>query len=427
MNHNVLINYIFTWFVGLQGGICYFSVLPAFIFLITHSNTMVGLAEALQGLTEALIAIPLGFLVDRPNVRRQTILRLGAVVGLCSAVLSVYAIWQEHYLLICGAFVLVGGWNASALGPVDTILADSVPTAARSRIYATNTALQSVSAALGPAVAMVIFHFVGNTWTIPECRSTLCVGFGAMTIGVLFQFAFLDSKTLSGESEALVPEEVISQVPEAGTCACVTPAWVPLVLSLSDIVVGFGAGMTIKFFPLFFQIEVNLSPMTTNAIYVACPICIAALAFLAQRLSQFLGRIPVTILFTLLGVLCLFLMAYLKSFWSSAHIIVPLYLFRTASINAPSALLRSVMMDFVPKANRGKWNAVASVASFGWCGSAAVGGVLVDAHGYGITFLITACVQCAGALLLLPLIGIVPLEKQPLKTTDQAEESMALN
>ncbi len=55
-------------------------------------------------------------------------------------------------------------------------------------------------------------------------------------------------------------------------------------------------------------------------------------------------------------------------------LLVGVYLTRTAVINAPGALADSVMMDFVPRRRRGMWAAVSSVLSFGWSGSAFLGG-----------------------------------------------------
>ena len=44
---------------------------------------------------------------------------------------------------------------------------------------------------------------------------------------------------------------------------------------------------------------------------------------------------------------------------------------------------RSLLMDYVPKEARGRWNSLDSVLAFGWCGSAVAGGFLLDAFGFG--------------------------------------------
>jgi len=89
-------------------------------------------------------------------------------------------------------------------------------------------------------------------------------------------------------------------------------------------------------------------------------------------------------------------------------VMVPIYLFRTGIMNCTYPLEESIAMDFVPKDQRARWKSLDSVCAFGWCGSAALGGVLADKYGYAYTFLITAIVQGAGLLLWATLIPLVP-------------------
>ena len=37
-------------------------------------------------------------------------------------------------------------------------------------------------------------------------------------------------------------------------------------------------------------------------------------------------------------------------------------------------------MDYVPKETRARWKSLESIAQFGWCGSAALGGILADQY-----------------------------------------------
>lgn len=52
-------------------------------------------------------------------------------------------------------------------------------------------------------------------------------------------------------------------------------------------------------------------------------------------------------------------------------------------------------MDFMGcgQRQRGRWNSLNSVLAFGWCGSAVLGGFLLDAFDFDLTFLITAFFQ----------------------------------
>ena len=75
-----------------------------------------------------------------------------------------------------------------------------------------------------------------------------------------------------------------------------------------------------------------------------------------------------------------------------------IYLLRTGLMNCTYPLEESILMDFVPPSTRARWKALDSIGTFGWCGSAALGGYLADLKGYSFTFFITAGVQGVATL-----------------------------
>ena len=93
---------------------------------------------------------------------------------------------------------------------------------------------------------------------------------------------------------------------------------------------------------------------------------------------------------------------------AARHLLVAVHLVRMAVANATRPLLRSVLMDFVPRRHRGKVNAVDSVRSFSWSGSAALGGFLIETFGFEHTFIITAAIKTAAFAPLLLLLAYVP-------------------
>ena len=80
-------------------------------------------------------------------------------------------------------------------------------------------------------------------------------------------------------------------------------------------------------------------------------------------------------------------------------------------MNCSYPLVESILMDFVPKEERARWKSLESVAAFGWCGSAALGGWLADKYDYTYTFLITALLQTFGYLVFSSLIPLVPRQE----------------
>ena len=100
-------------------------------------------------------------------------------------------------------------------------------------------------------------------------------------------------------------------------------------------------------------------------------------------------------------------------------IVVALYLFRTSTINSTGALTKSVLMDNVPRKERGKWAALDSVNMMSWSGSAALGGFLVGLEGILFNFTITASIQILGTL---PLVFLWSKEKMEGTTQEQQQQ-----
>ena len=174
---------------------------------------------------------------------------------------------------------------------------------------------------------------------------------------------------------------------------------------------GLASGMTGRFFPIWFQDNLGFSPVVTCSLFAASPVCTAALGFAARRASLKLGRIHVVLAGKTIGVSLLFLTVLLERQWVPLRgWLAVMWVARAAAMNSTKALTKSVMFDFLPKEERGRWAALESLTMFGWSGSAAFGGWLVDRHGMRTTFAVTATLQALAALPLVTLLSRVPLE-----------------
>ena len=220
---------------------------------------------------------------------------------------------------------------------------------------------------------------------------------------------------------------------------------VPYILFSSSVLLGLASGMTIKFFPLFFKNECGMSPVAVQVIYAVLPLVLAAFSRLGTALAMRIGRVQTMVALKLVGIGLLVTMALLVDWvkggetgggaaaqeqtlveqelagpggdggarWLRVGVIVVVFLIRTGVMNCTYPLNTSIMMDYCPKDQRARWTSLQSVVRFGWCGSAAAGGVLADAYGYSFTFLITAGVQAAATALQATLILLVPRAEGP--------------
>jgi len=287
-----------------------------------------------------------------------------------------------------------------------TIYADSIPREERTYYFNMRRILYLIGFMSGPLFGIVMFTIGGDNWSFKELRIVFAVGLCFRFVTAFIMLFFDDSKTLGVESEGIVENRIVTG------SGVKYGSLVPYIMLTSDIVKSLAAGMTIKFFPLFFKNQTHLLPAQVNAILAVTVLTLMVSTYLLGRLSKWLGRIQTVLFSAFCGTSLLVLMGFLKSSWAEWEVIVPIYILRTVFMNSCSGIRKSVLMDFVQKSNRGKWNAVDSFTRFGWSGSAVIGGFVIDRYGYGCTFFLTAALQFVGYTILIPLIYMIPQEKE---------------
>jgi len=199
--------------------------------------------------------------------------------------------------------------------------------------------------------------------------------------------------------------------------------WIPYIVFSSGLISSLGSGMTVKFFPLFFKDQVGMSPSQVQIIYCLVPLVMVIMGTLCTKLaSAGLGRVQVTALYNICGISMLLAMVLFKSYLD-AHplLLVPIYIMRTSLMNASYPLQESILMDFVSRDKRARWKSLDSVASFGWCGSAAFGGWMADKYDYTCTFLMTAIFQTVSLCIWCCMLPLVPRKEGTLLAMEPRE------
>merc|ERR1711988_1476270 len=114
---------------------------------------------------------------------------------------------------------------------------------------------------------------------------------------------------------------------------------------------------------------------------------------LASRASKRWGRLQVVIPCLTGGVAATMILGLARDYYTTASVMMPLFIARCTLMWSVMALQGSIVADYTPKSQRGRWKALNSITGMGWSGSAAVGGWLIDRWGYGVCFTITAAFQ----------------------------------
>lgn len=371
-----------------------------------------------------IVAIPAGVLADK--LRRQTLLKSGGITGICACILLVITLLVQSMDMMYVSMFLWGAYRGVQSPALAALFADSLPTGKRSKLMAVKKSVEMLGASMAPLLSVVIFLIVGNEWTPSVLIPVLLTGLGLSLIPSLMLFLFKDDRALKKGSDMKITSLPTNNVgttindnahANASTKRrfrrrkCVPDKWIPYVLASCDMITATGAGMTIKYFPLFFMEIYGLTPISLNLMFFLQPLFVAILIFYAQKVSVRIGRIEIVVVSRILSIACLFALAFVHGY---KYLIMVVFLMRGALMNCARPLIRSVLMDYTLKKNRAKWNSLESIAKFTWTGSAVLGGLLVDMRGYRYCFFITGFIYLFGTLLQCFLIGSV----RPEITTD---------
>lgn|GEM_PF-1705762 len=408
-NTNVNLAYIYTALQSFGRGIWMGNILSLYIVLFSEtsngifglsSNELLGITAGVSGIAMTAIVFPAGFMADK--FPRDRILRISAFAGIIAMLFLGIA---NNIIMIMIALFLWGAFQGMSRPAFESILADSLPTGSRSGTYSRIHLVRQLSMSAGPFLNVILFLFFGDKWDINILKSVMYVGIGISLLSTFVLFLFKDERSLGEESEALfhndidIPELEIKQQNHLARK-------IAILLVTSNVIIGMGAGMSIKFFPVFFRSLYNLQPVAVQIIMGITSITTGFFALVAQKFSLKRGRAKMIFAVQLTATSCLIAIG----FYPALFLLIPLFIIRGALMNAAQPLSRSILMDVVPKKHRGKWNSVETVAwGLFWNASAVIGGFLIGDNNFQRCFFITAGIYLVGTI---PILMLIPLVKK---------------
>lgn len=417
---NIRMMFVFQVVNSLTWGIAYGSIFDKYLYYLGgdhargptltpphRKNSLVGFSESISGLAGLALAVPIGMLVDKHPERRARLLKLSTIFAVLATTLFVVACLSDIVLLLYVALIVLGVFAELSGSASEAIFADSIPKGSRSGLFTTKSILGTVSGAVGPFLSGMLLEMLGDTWQPNQMKLLLVLG-SLFLPGSCIALMFFQDPPIngddgeSGDSSATdgAPESIVLQ----RNCGVCRSKHVPVIIAISDFLTCVGAGMTVKFFNLFFIEDMHFTPSQISWLNAAYPLAIAIFMKGTEQLAKPLGRAQASLLFFSMSVLCLVLLSQLYSL----PLLLAVYLVRGAFANSTYPIDRSILMDFTPSSQRGMWNAVESLTSITWSGSAFIGGLLSDAHDYRFTFLLTAMVYGLGCICYSPLLVLVP-------------------
>lgn len=396
----------FTVLQSIGSGVWMGSVFSLFVVIMAEQsgslfglkpNELLGATSAISGIVLLLLVLPSGLLADRWS--REGTIRIAIASGIIGIFFLIFG--QSIYSIILG-LIFYGGFQALSGPAAEALLADSTPSGNRSGIYTRVHVTRQFGMTFGPLLSIFLFLWLGDHWELPILKRVMTVGLGISLVSTFMLAGLKERHTLGDESESAYHGHRAGQ----NKANKKRRQWVPITLLFANLIIGMGAGMTVKFFPVFFRDIYHLSPIQVQLILTLTFAVTGGLGILTQRASKKQGRAKMIIVVQSLAIGCLAVIAsYPALVW-----LVPLFVLRQALMHASQPLSRSIIMDFVPKKNRGVWNSMETVAwGLFWSASAVVGGFLVGDGDFRRCFLITAGVYLVGTL---PILFIIPFVEQ---------------
>ncbi|OLP99314.1 hypothetical protein AK812_SmicGene18168, partial [Symbiodinium microadriaticum] len=174
---NIQANIAFHFMMSLAWGTAMGPVFDKYLFLLgsglakgpllipaMHANSLVGVAESVAGLTSLVVAIPVGYIVDRQPNKRARLARMSSSLAVISVLSGFSAVLTDELLILAVTLVSFGAFRELSSSSTDAIFADSIPAGERFAYYVTKSVLTTVGHACGPGISALGLAMLGDKW-----------------------------------------------------------------------------------------------------------------------------------------------------------------------------------------------------------------------------------------------------------------------
>ena len=206
--------------------------------------------------------------------------------------------------------------------------------------------------AVGPLLALLLVNLHADTgWSVPLLQNVVCAGF----VGYLFvepavlllrnaNFVTQHNEGASTEIPAWTQEEKCGLKKQ-----WLVPVWTELMWGGTQI----AGSMSLKYVPLFFRKDFNMSPSWLMILRVAENLGLAAMNWATPAISAKMGRAWAAIFFIFAGGVLMLGVANLYQTWLAAT----LFILRTTFARANVPCVQSIIFESVLPKHRGRWTA----------------------------------------------------------------------
>lgn len=328
--------YLFTFAFGVVGGL-YFLVLPFYLLEAGYDATSIGLVNSVAGVALTLLTIPAGLLADAYG-RKRSIIMGSLLVILTQLVLSI----SSDFFVVALA-VLIGGigvafiFSSSGALMAGTLPKERMELGFSIQFFVSNIAF-STGAALGWLPQLLSSFGVDR---LASFRLTILSGAFSMILAVI---PILMVREIRKTERRAIRFRLESRN-------------VILKFMAVNVFIGFGAGLTIPLFPVYYAKKFGAESGSMGTLQAVANITGAIAYLAAPQITKKLGTVNVVVLATTASIPLLTLIPLAPGFLLST----PLFVARQSLINMGAPLIESILMKIVKPEERATAAGISSV------------------------------------------------------------------
>ena len=369
---------VFWVLVGL-----YSVSLPIYLKRAGYDELFIGFVLTLTGLVAVLLVVPFGLLADRFG--RKRMMMIGAVANVASgAILAapiVVPTLSGHSALFLGFAVVAGFAEAAFFSTWGALLADSAPAARRTAVFGLSFFFSQLAGGAGN----VLGSFADYTFTasIANLEAAYGMAFGITAVIAALALFFLRA--------ARVHEELAAEGAPAFRLPKKSRGIIGKFLA-SNLIIGFGAGIVIPLFTLWFFLRFGLAETFTGPLLGVSAVVNAFAFLVAPAIADRYGFVRTIVSVSGVATVLLVLIPIVPDLYAVAV----LYIVRNALMNMTWPVSSAFLMNTVDASERSAASAVTGAAfRLPFAVSTTIGGALLRVD-LSLPFFVTGVFYTAG-------------------------------
>jgi len=369
---------VFWVLVGL-----YSVSLPIYLKRAGYDELFIGFVLTLTGLVAVLLVVPFGLLADRFG--RKRMMMIGAVANVASgAILAapiVVPTLSGHSALFLGFAVVAGFAEAAFFSTWGALLADSAPAARRTAVFGLSFFFSQLAGGAGN----VLGSFADYTFTasLANLETAYGMAFGITAVIAALALFFLRA--------ARVHEELAAEGAPAFRLPKKSRGIIGKFLA-SNLIIGFGAGIVIPLFTLWFFLRFGLAETFTGPLLGVSAVVNAFAFLVAPAIADRYGFVRTIVSVSGVATVLLVLIPIVPDLYAVAV----LYIVRNALMNMTWPVSSAFLMNTVDASERSAASAVTGAAfRLPFAVSTTIGGALLGID-LSLPFFITGVFYAIG-------------------------------